>query len=90
MSKTFKPLGDRIVVKRLLVSEGTVAIPEKYAEQKDRGRIVGVGPGRPGVPMTLKVGQEVLLDRGAPREPTKINGEEYLILYEAEIAGIFE
>ena len=88
--EVFKPLADRIVVKRLPVSEGGLAIPEKYAEQKDRGRIIAVGPGRPGVPMTLKVGDKVLLDKNAPLATTKINGEELLILYEAEIAGKFE
>ncbi len=90
MSETFKPLLDRIVVKRLPVSEGGLAIPERFAEQKDRGRIVAVGPGRPGVPMTLKVGDKVLLDKSASGQTTKINGEELLILYEAEIAGTLE
>ena len=86
----FKPLGDRIVVKRLPVSEGGLMIPERFAEQKDRGRVVAIGPGKPGVPMTLKVGDKVLLDKNAPQATTKINGEELLILYEAEIAGKFE
>jgi chaperonin GroES len=90
VSEIFKPMLDRIVVKRLPVSEGGLAIPEKYAEQKDRGRIVAVGPGRPGVPMTLKVGDKVLLDKAASGQTTKINGEDLLILYEAEIAGTLE
>ena len=88
--EVFKPLGDRIVVKRLPVSEGGLMIPERFAEQKDRGRVVAIGPGKPGAPMTLKVGDKVLLDKNAPQATTKINGEELLILYEAEIAGKFE
>ena len=51
---------------------------------------MAVGPGRPGVPMTLKVGDKVLLDKAASGQTTKINGEDLLILYEAEIAGTLE
>ena len=80
---------DRILVKRLPVSEGGLVIPEKFAEQPDRGRVVAVGPGRPGIPMTLKVGDKVLLDKNAPKATTSIENEEFLILYEAEIAGTF-
>jgi chaperonin GroES len=86
----FKPLLDRIVVKRLPVSDGGLAIPEKYAEEKDRGTVVAVGPGRPGVPMTLKVGDKVVLDKNAPQQTTRIDGDELLVLYEAEIAGTLE
>jgi chaperonin GroES len=88
MKETFKPLLDRVVVKRLPISEGGLMIPDKFAEQKDRGRILAVGPGRTGVPMTLKVGDKVLLDRNAPATTVKINDEDVLVLYEAEISGI--
>ena len=88
--EVFKPLLDRVVVKRLPVSEGGLVIPEKFAEQPDRGRVLTVGPGRPGVTMKVKVGDKVLIDKNAPQQLVKINGEEVLILYEAEIAGTFE
>ena len=90
MSEKLKPLLDRVIVKRLPVSEGGLMIPERFAEQKDRGRVIGVGPGRLGVPMTLKVGDKVLLDKSASGQLTQLNGEDVLILYEAEIAGILE
>ena len=88
--EVFKPLADRIVVRRAKVSEGDLAIPDRFADLKDRGHVVAVGPGRPGVPMTLKVGDKVILDRNAPQTPTNIDGEELLVLYEAEIAGTLE
>ena len=73
-----------------VATENGVLIPEKYANEKDRGVVLAVGPGRAGVPMTLKVGDKVLLDKVASLQPTKIDEEDVLILYEAEIAGTFE
>ncbi len=90
MTEKFNPMLDRVVVRRLsIATENGVLIPEKYADQKDRGIVLAVGPGRIGVPMTLKVGDKVLIDRHAPMQPVKINEEEVLILYESEIAGTF-
>ena len=88
--EVFKPLADRVLVRRAKVSEGNMLIPERFADLKDRGYVVAVGPGRPGVPMTLKVGDKVVFARHAPLETTNIDNEEFLILYEAEIAGILE
>ena len=90
--ETFKPMGDRVVVRRAHIPvPGDLVIPEKYKDEPDRGYIVAVGPGRNGVPMTLKVGDKVLLDRtAAVGQFTKINGEDFLILYESEIAGTLE
>jgi chaperonin GroES len=90
VKETLNLLLDRVMVKRLPISEGGLVIPEKFAEQPDRGRVLAVGPGRAGVPMTLKVGDKVLLDKAASAQLTKVNDEEVLILYEAEIAGTFE
>ncbi len=91
MSETFKPMGDRVVVRRSTVAtKNGVVVPEKYASYKDRGVVLAVGPGRPGVPMTLKVDDRVLLDKNAPTQTTLLDDEEVLILYEAEIAGKFE
>ena len=90
LGEVFKPLADRIVVRRAKVSEGDLAIPERFADLKDRGYVVVVGPGRPGVPMTLKAGDKVILDRNAPQQTTNIDGEDLLVLYEAEIAGTLE
>lgn len=86
----FSPLGSRVLVKMLPVSEGGLAIPEKYAELPDRGRVVAVGPGKPGEPMSLKVGDKVILDKQANIAKTRIGDEDFLILYESEIAGTIE
>ena len=89
--EVFKPLADRVVVRRAKVSEGGLAIPERFADLKDRGYVVAVGPGRhDGPPMTLKVGDKVVLAKHAPQDTTNIDNEDFLILYEAEIAGILE
>jgi chaperonin GroES len=92
MKETFKPMGDRVVVRRSHIPvPGDLVVPDKYKDEPDRGHVVAVGPGRNGVPMTLKVGDKVLLDRtAAVGQFTRINGEDVLILYEAEIAGTLE
>lgn len=92
MSEKLNPLLDRVVVRRAHIkAPGDLVIPEKYIDEPDRGYIVAVGPGRPGVTMTLKVGDKVLLDRSAANgQLVKINGEPFLILYESEIAGTLE
>ena len=90
--EVFKPLGDRVVVRRAHIPvPGDLVVPDKYKDEPDRGFIVAVGPGREGKAMTLKVGDKVLLDRtAAVGQFTKINGEDFLILYESEIAGTLE
>ena len=70
---------------------GDLVIPDKYKDEPDRGYVIATGPGREGKPMTLKVGDKVLLDRtAAVGQFTRINDEDLLILYEAEIAGTLE
>lgn len=91
-NEKFKPLLDRVLVKRAHIPvPGDLVVPDKYMDEPDRGYIVTVGPGRPGVPMTLKEGDKVLLDRSAAGgQAVKINGETFLVLYESEIAGTLE
>ncbi len=90
--ETFKPMGDRVMVRRAHIPvPGDLVVPDKYKDEPDRGYVVAIGPGREGKPMTLKVGDKVLLDRtAAVGQFTQINGEDFLILYEAEIAGTLE
>ena len=84
-------MADRVQIRRAEVTTNNdVLVPEKYKDLKDRGYVVSVGPGRPGVPMTLKIGDKVIIDKNAPQTTTNIDNEEFLILYEAEIAGILE
>ena len=88
--EVFKPLADRVVVRRAKVSEGGLEIPSRFADLKDRGYVVAVGPGTDQIKMVLKAGDKVILARHAPQEVTNIDGEDYLILYQAEIAGTLE
>ena len=90
MSEKLVPLADRVLCKKLKWSEGDIMVPEKYAEQADRGRVVAVGPGRKDAPMMLKPGDKVVFDTRAQGQLVKIDGEDYLILYEGEIAGKLE
>ena len=90
--ETLKLLGDRVMVRRAHIPvPGDLVVPDKYKDEPDRGFVVAIGPGREGKAMTLKVGDKVLLDRtAAVGQFTKVNGEDFLILYESEIAGTLE
>ncbi len=91
----FKPLMDRLIVKKLPkdVSDGGIALPNKVADNGDRGEVVAAGPGRRRadgdgvVPMTVKVGDKVIFDRST-NQTIELHDEVYLVLYEAEIIGI--
>jgi chaperonin GroES len=79
---------DRLLVRRSpLTSEGGIVIPEKAGEKSDRGVVLYVGPGRKDATMVVKVGDEVIFDKHAG-QVVKLDGEELLSLYEAEVIGI--
>ena len=92
-----RPLGDRLLVKRIEESEqmqGGIIIPDTAKEKPTRGEIMAVGPGRrmeDGKVMALEVkpGDRVLMSKYAGTE-VKIDGEEYLILREDDVLGILE
>ena len=94
---SFKPLGDRIVVKPSL-KEGEkrlasgIIIPETVDKEKPaQGTVVAVGPGKyedgERVPMPVKVGDTVLFSKYGYDE-VKIEGQEYYILSESGVLGI--
>ena len=92
----FKPLGSRVLVKRLEEEEGKTSggiyIPDTAKEKPQRGKIVAVGPGELNeegkrVPMEVKKGDEVLFGKYSGNE-VKIDGVEYLIIQQSEILGI--
>ena len=91
----FKPLHDRIAVRRVAQNEktaGGIIIPDTAQEKPSEGVIVSVGSGardKDGgiVPLEVKVGDKVLFGKWSGTETT-IQGDELLIMQESDIMGI--
>src|SRR3974377_2092954 len=93
----FRPLHDRVVVKRIEAEEKTasgIIIPDTAKEKPSQGEVVAVGPGARDeagkrIPIDLKVGNRVLFGKWSGTE-VKIDGEELLIMKESDIMGVVE
>ena len=93
----FRPLHDRVVVKRIEAEEktaGGIIIPDTAKEKPQQGEIVSVGPGGRDesgrlVPLDVKAGDRVLFGKWSGTE-VKIDGVEFLIMKESDIMGILE
>ena len=93
----FRPLHDRVVVRRLEDEEktaGGIIIPDTAKEKPMEGEVVAAGPGARGAdgklqPMELKAGDRVIFGKWSGTE-VKIDGEELLIMKESDIMGIIE
>lgn len=91
----FRPLHDRVVVRRLNGEEktaGGIIIPETAKEKPQEGEVVAVGPGARNeqgqiVALDVKKGDKVLFGKWSGTE-VKLNGEELLIMKESDIMGI--
>lgn len=86
---SFKPLGDRVLVKPAPAEEKTASgifIPDTAKEKPQRGEVVAVGPGKKDEPMLVKVGDSVLYGKYSGTELT-IEGTEYLMMRESDIFG---
>jgi chaperonin GroES len=96
MAKTkFRPLHDRVVVKRIDAEEktkGGIIIPDSAKEKPSQGEITAVGPGGRDesgklIPIDLKVGDRVLFGKWSGTE-VKLDAEELLIMKESDIMGV--
>ncbi len=94
---TFRPLHDRVVLKRLdseTKTSGGIIIPDTAAEKPQQGEVVAVGPGSRDesgklIPIELKKGDKVLFGKWSGTE-VKIDGQELLIMKESDIMGVLE
>jgi chaperonin GroES len=93
----FRPLHDRVVVKRIdaeAKSAGGIIIPDTAKEKPSQGEIIAVGPGGRDeagklVPLDVKAGDRVLFGKWSGTE-VKIDGVEFLIMKESDIMGILD
>ena len=93
----FRPLHDRVVVRRIDEDErtpGGIIIPDTAKEKPQQGEVVAAGPGardEQGAiqPLDVKAGDRVLFGKWSGTE-VKIDGEELLIMKESDILGVLE
>jgi chaperonin GroES len=93
----FRPLHDRVVVKRIdaeAKSAGGIIIPDTAQEKPSQGEVVAVGPGGRDeagklIPIDIKVGDRVLFGKWSGTE-VKIDGQDLLIMKESDIMGVIE
>src|ERR1700742_3353543 len=92
---SFRPLHDRVVVRRLTAEEktaGGIIIPDTAKEKPMEGEVIAVGPGARNeagalVPLDVKAGDKILFGKWSGTE-VKLDGEELLIMKESVIMGI--
>ena len=93
----FRPLHDRVVVRRIEAEEktaGGIIIPDTAKEKPMEGEVIAVGPGARDeagklVPLDVKDGDRILFGKWSGTE-VKLDGEELLIMKESDIMGIIE
>ena len=93
----FRPLHDRVVVRRIEAEEkstGGIIIPDTAKEKPSQGEVIAVGPGGRDesgklIPIDVSEGDRVLFGKWSGTE-VKIDGEDLLIMKESDIMGVIE
>ena len=93
----FRPLHDRVVVRRLEEDEktaGGIIIPDTAKEKPMQGEVIAVGPGEKNeqgklTPLDVKAGDRIIFGKWSGTE-VKMDGEELLIMKESDIMGVLE
>jgi chaperonin GroES len=94
---TFRPLHDRILVRRIEAEEktaGGIIIPDTAKEKPQEGEVIAIGPGARDEsgqlqPLDVKVGDRILFGKWSGTE-IKLDGEDLLIMKESDVMGIIE
>ena len=94
---SFRPLGDRVVVRRVeeeAKTKGGIIIPDTAKEKPQEGEVVAVGPGARDedgkrIPMDVKAGDRILFGKWSGTE-VKIDGEDLIIMKESDVLGIVD
>jgi chaperonin GroES len=97
MAKKFRPLHDRVVVRRIDASaktKGGIIIPDTAKEKPQEGEVVAVGPGARDesgelVALDVKAGDRVLFGKWSGTE-VRVDGQDLLIMKESDIMGVIE
>ena len=93
----FRPLGDRVLVKRVeeeAKTKGGIIIPDTVKEKPQEGEVVSVGPGARDdsgkrVEMELKAGDRILFGKWSGTE-VKVDGEDLIIMKESDVLGVVD
>ena len=93
----FRPLGDRVLVKRVeeeTKTKGGIIIPDTAKEKPQEGEVVAVGPGARNdkgdvVALDLKAGDKILFGKWSGSE-VKVDGEDLLFMKESDVLGVIE
>jgi len=94
---TFRPLHDRILVRRIVADEktaGGIIIPDTAKEKPQEGEVIAVGPGARNEagqlqPLDVKAGDRILFGKWSGTE-IKLDGEDLIIMKESDVMGVIE